>query len=217
MGVVSRRLLYSQGFGEGIGLLFEGPLLIPPGQATDSSPFAIEALRNHIMFELARAPAYTPSSHNTSGASSSAAVVTNMMKSYLPTSLSSLASGSPANNEPAHIRSRREAKKADEEYREAVERLDVTRLRIEEQIENGLRLWEKWERERMGVVRTGGWLGQEPPERQLRAARSLQAIWRYRAGPAKSIAESHPKLSRRGRGLSSRGRVGFDAGETSPS
>ncbi len=79
-----------------------------------------------------------------------------MMKSYLPTSMSALAAvtGSPSiPSELPHVKARKEAKSADERYAEAVEELDVFRLRLEEKIEQGLKLWERWERERTDVVK----------------------------------------------------------------
>jgi hypothetical protein len=72
----------------------------------------------------------------------------NMLKSYLPSSLG-------ASDEPAHVRLRREAIKADEGYKEGVRVAEEKRLEMEERIERGLRIWERWERERLGAVRNG--------------------------------------------------------------
>jgi hypothetical protein len=71
-----------------------------------------------------------------------------MLKSYLPTSLGS-------SDEPAHVRHRRDAIKADESYKEGVRVAEEKRLEMEERIERGLRIWERWERERLGAVRNG--------------------------------------------------------------
>jgi hypothetical protein len=79
-----------------------------------------------------------------------------LVRNYLPASISSsLGNTSPSTTEPAHVRARREAKKADNEYREALDALEVIRLRVEEQVELGLRIWDRWERERLGAVKTG--------------------------------------------------------------
>ena len=71
-----------------------------------------------------------------------------MLKSYLPASLGS-------SDEPAHVRHRRDAIKADESYKEGVRVAEEKRLEMEERIERGLRIWERWERERLGAVRNG--------------------------------------------------------------
>jgi hypothetical protein len=71
-----------------------------------------------------------------------------MLKSYLPTGLGS-------SDEPAHVRLRREAIKADEGYKEGVRVAEEKRLEMEERVERGLRIWERWERERLGAVRNG--------------------------------------------------------------
>jgi hypothetical protein len=71
-----------------------------------------------------------------------------MLKSYLPSALGS-------SDEPAHVRLRREAIKADESYKEGVRVAEEKRLEMEERIERGLRIWERWERERLGAVRNG--------------------------------------------------------------
>ncbi|GFZ50185.1 hypothetical protein JCM24511_07940 [Saitozyma sp. JCM 24511] len=72
--------------------------------------------------------------------------IQSMIKSYLPSSLG-------ASDEPLHIRLRREATKADEVYKDAVRVSEEKRLEMEERIERGLRLWERWERERLAVVK----------------------------------------------------------------
>lgn len=59
-----------------------------------------------------------------------------------------------------HVRARREARKADEDYKTGVKKLENTRLALEERLEHGLRVWEKWEKERGGVVKTGELTGQ---------------------------------------------------------
>ncbi|WVQ75205.1 hypothetical protein IAR50_004816 [Cryptococcus sp. DSM 104548] len=67
-------------------------------------------------------------------------------QSYLPASLAN-------SDEPVHIRLRREATKADEAYREGVWSAEDKRLEMEERIERGLRIWERWERERLAAVK----------------------------------------------------------------
>jgi hypothetical protein len=81
----------------------------------------------------------TPSSNNTSFS---------MLKQYLPAALGN-------SDEPAHVRLRRDAVKADEAYKEGVSVVEDKRLDMEERIERGLRVWERWERERLSAVRTG--------------------------------------------------------------
>lgn len=72
---------------------------------------------------------------------------TSLIKNYLPTSLAQT-------DEPAYIRLRREATKANESYRHGIDEAEAKRLDMEESIERGLRIWERWERERLGVVNT---------------------------------------------------------------
>ncbi|ODN78380.1 hypothetical protein L202_04020 [Cryptococcus amylolentus CBS 6039] len=67
-------------------------------------------------------------------------------QSYLPASLAN-------SDEPIHVRLRREATKADEAYREGVWSAEDKRLEMEERIERGLRIWERWERERLAAVK----------------------------------------------------------------
>ncbi len=79
---------------------------------------------------------------------STSANLQSMLKSYLPGSLAS-------SDEPAHLRLRKEATKADEAYKEGVRSAEEKRLEMEERIEKGLRVWERWERERLAVVKAG--------------------------------------------------------------
>ena len=79
---------------------------------------------------------------------SKSANLQSMFKSYLPSSLGT-------SDEPAHVRLRREANKADEAYKEGVRTAEERRLEMEERIEQGLRVWERWERERLGVINAG--------------------------------------------------------------
>jgi hypothetical protein len=65
---------------------------------------------------------------------------------YLPASLN------VASDEPPHVRLRREANVAQEDYRFGVNEAEVRRLEMEEKIEQVLRTLEKWERERLGVI-----------------------------------------------------------------
>ncbi|OCF37050.1 GTPase activating protein [Kwoniella heveanensis BCC8398] len=70
-----------------------------------------------------------------------------LIKSYLPSSLAN-------SDEPAHVRLRKDATKANELYKEGVRNAEERRLEMEEMIERGLRLWERWERERLAAVKT---------------------------------------------------------------
>lgn len=72
--------------------------------------------------------------------------IQSLVHKYLPSSLSTA-------DEPVHVRLRKEAIRADEQYREGVKTAEARRLEMEERIERGLRMWERWERERLGVVR----------------------------------------------------------------
>lgn len=119
--------------------------------ATDTSPYAVEALRNQLKAE--EAPPTAPATAVLSAASSA-------MRNYLgPTAAATT-------EEPPLVSARREAKVADSEYRAAVEQLDLIRLRLEETIESGLRQWERWERERLNAAKTG----------QSRALRALSSL-----------------------------------------
>lgn len=80
--------------------------------------------------------------------SPSGANIQSMLKSYLPAGLGN-------SDEPAHLRLRREATKADEAYREGVKAAEEKRLEMEERIERGMRIWERWERERLSIVKSG--------------------------------------------------------------
>ncbi|WVN86968.1 uncharacterized protein L203_102143 [Cryptococcus depauperatus CBS 7841] len=84
----------------------------------------------------------SPSSINTNNIPS----IFKQYQSYLPASLSNT-------DEPQHVRLRREANKAEEAYRDAVWGAEERRLELEEHIERGLRLWERWERERLAAVK----------------------------------------------------------------
>ncbi|KAK6908958.1 hypothetical protein I203_102965 [Kwoniella mangroviensis CBS 8507] len=70
-----------------------------------------------------------------------------LLKFYLPASLGN-------SDEPQHVRLRKEANKADDAYKEGIRTAEETRLEMEESIERGLRLWERWERERLLAVKT---------------------------------------------------------------
>ncbi|KAK4684344.1 hypothetical protein P7C73_g5840, partial [Tremellales sp. Uapishka_1] len=80
---------------------------------------------------------------------STSVMLPSLLKSYLPASL-----GSGLSDEPVHVRLRREAGKADENYKEGVRNAEEKRLEMEERIERGLRVWERWERDRLGIVKT---------------------------------------------------------------
>lgn len=75
---------------------------------------------------------------------SAAAHIPSWAKGYLPASFGS--------DEPAHLRLRREAGNANQSYINGVQQTEARRLEMEERIERGLRAWEKWERERLGVI-----------------------------------------------------------------
>lgn len=93
-------------------------------------------------------PTHLPSqvTNFSSPLSASAASIPSWAKGYLPASFGS--------DEPAHIRLRREAANANHAYINGVQHTEARRLEMEERIERGLRTWEKWERERLGVVRS---------------------------------------------------------------
>ena len=59
---------------------------------------------------------------------------------------------------PAHIRLRAEAEVADAKYRDAVHTLDKQRLSLEDRVEGTLKLWNRWELDRLRAVKTGGYL-----------------------------------------------------------
>lgn len=86
------------------------------------------------------------SNSTTNAMASASAHIPSYLKNYLPSSMS-------PSDAPAHIRLRREAGRAEEAYRHGVQETEALRLELEERIERGLRVWEKWERERLGVVR----------------------------------------------------------------
>ncbi|GHJ86351.1 hypothetical protein NliqN6_2753 [Naganishia liquefaciens] len=128
--------------------------------AFDTSPFAIESLKNHI--RAAEPTSKSASTANTASAPATTALpslstASTLVKSYLP-ALASLPGALTGSADPGleapHIRARKEAKIADEEYRTGVDDLERMRLRVEEWVEKGLKSWERWERERMGSVKT---------------------------------------------------------------
>jgi hypothetical protein len=57
--------------------------------------------------------------------------------------------------EPAYVRARHEADEADHVYRTAVRNLDRQRLKLEETLEETLKVLQKWETERLRAVKTG--------------------------------------------------------------
>jgi hypothetical protein len=94
-------------------------------------------------------PSYSTKDLSTASSSamaSASAHIPAYLKNYLPSSMGH-------SDEPAHVRLRREAGKADSAYHDGVRETEALRLELEEKIERGLRVWEKWERERLGVVR----------------------------------------------------------------
>jgi hypothetical protein len=60
-----------------------------------------------------------------------------------------------APGEPPHIRARSEADVAERAYRAGVRTLDRQRLGVEEKVEEGLKILNKWEIERLRAVKTG--------------------------------------------------------------
>lgn len=74
--------------------------------------------------------------------------IQSMLKSYVPARFA-------PSDEPQHTRLRREAQKADETYKEGVKVAEMRRLEMEENVERGLRVWERWERERLTVIQQG--------------------------------------------------------------
>jgi hypothetical protein len=134
-------------------------MVADPSQAFDTSPFAIESLKNHIR---ASEPASKSTATNVPAPSAttltSLSTASTLVKSYLPAlaSLPNALTGSvDSGSEAPHIKARKEAKIADEDYRAGVDDLEMMRLRVEEWVEKGLKSWERWERERMGSVKTG--------------------------------------------------------------
>lgn len=87
-----------------------------------------------------------PSVPSPSSAATAASHIPSWAKNYLPAAISS--------NEPAHVRLRHEANRASELYHSGVSEAEATRLEMEERVERGLRTWERWERERLGVIRS---------------------------------------------------------------
>lgn len=103
-------------------------------------------------FVLKMVPSQSTNPLSAVGSPLSPATSTNiqsMLKNYIPSGLGG------GNDEPPHIRLRRDATKADEAYREAVRSVEEKRLEMEQRIERGLRVWERWERERLSVVKSG--------------------------------------------------------------
>lgn len=88
------------------------------------------------------------------GPSSSLASASSILQNYLPQALQPSQSGGNQ-QELVHVKARREAKIADEDYRKALEKLERMRLAIEEKLEVGMNQWESWERERLNAVKTG--------------------------------------------------------------
>ena len=61
-----------------------------------------------------------------------------------------------SSNEPAYVRARHQAEESDQAYRLGVRRLDRQRLRLEEMLDDTLKLLQRWETERLRAVKTGG-------------------------------------------------------------
>ena len=59
------------------------------------------------------------------------------------------------NAQPPHLRARQEAQEADVAYRTAVRHADRERLRLEDRIEETLKLLQRWEIERLRAVKDG--------------------------------------------------------------
>ena len=99
-------------------------------------------------FVLKVNPQETPLSSFASPLSPTKAQMPAMLRNYLPSSLGQ-------SDEPAHVRARKDAVKAEEAYREGIRQAEDKRLEMEERIERGLRIWERWERERLGILGQG--------------------------------------------------------------
>jgi hypothetical protein len=113
-------------------------------------------LKNHIRASepaSKAAPSTAPATTTTAIPSLTAA--STLVKSYLPALTSLPTALNPSSDEAPHVKARKEAKIADEEYREGVDSLERMRLRVEEWVEKGLKSWERWERERLQSVKTG--------------------------------------------------------------
>ncbi|KAL9713703.1 Rho-GTPase-activating protein 8 [Leucoagaricus gongylophorus] len=59
-----------------------------------------------------------------------------------------------ANGEPTHVRARQDAEEADRNYRIAVRKFDRQRLRLEEKVEETLKVLQHWESERLQAIKT---------------------------------------------------------------
>jgi hypothetical protein len=113
---------------------FELPILIPLGSGRSGSIGSIQEL-------------FSPTAH--SPGVNLPLRRSNTFKSFLSTLNSPTV-------EPAHIKARAESQVANERYRKAVRVLDRQRIALEDKIETTLKLWNRWELERLRAVKTGG-------------------------------------------------------------
>lgn len=74
--------------------------------------------------------------------------------SYLAKTLNSTRAGA-AGAEPPYRKARVAADEANEKYKMMVKNLDRLRLSLEEKIESTLKLWGRWELDRLRAVKTG--------------------------------------------------------------
>ncbi|WVQ79532.1 hypothetical protein IAT38_001631 [Cryptococcus sp. DSM 104549] len=116
-------------------------------EPSDDTYFILKISPNEPSSSSGGLPLGLTSPLSPSNASSHLPNLLKQYQSYLPASLAN-------SDEPAHVRLRREATKADEAYKEGVWNAEEKRLEMEERIERGLRVWEKWERERLAAVKT---------------------------------------------------------------
>ena len=59
------------------------------------------------------------------------------------------------NNAPPYVKARQDAHEADEAYKNAVRLLDRQRLALEDRIEETLKLLQKWELDRLRIIKDG--------------------------------------------------------------
>ncbi|BEI80589.1 hypothetical protein CcaverHIS002_0111180 [Cutaneotrichosporon cavernicola] len=141
--------------------------------ASESSGVSVAGLRKNLSTYAKTAENYANSGYNYAASNAPAARqyannnLSNLQTSISSFSLPAVASGpsvptwaknylpaAVSSNEPAHIRLRLEANRANELYHSGVSQAEACRLDMEERIERGLRTWERWERERLGVIRS---------------------------------------------------------------
>lgn len=110
-----------------------------------------EALRQRLAFPSSPASPLTTAASVPSTASSLLA----RSGSILSATFGSHANGSSAlPSVPLHVRARHEADHIEGVYRTAVRKLDRTRMRMEEVVQDGLGVLQRWEADRLAAIRT---------------------------------------------------------------